>query len=109
MAKRNRKSKTGEAIKLDLDTLLKTLEQNALELPTPTVIERGKPGGPWTEADVREIVCNPVYAGITPYPPTVSDKTWVAAAVNNIQQEGAAQFLVNMLTALRSSMAAVNK
>ena len=49
-------------------------------------------------------ICNPVYAGIPPYPPLVSDEEWIAAARRVIEQEGPEQFLTNMLYLLRVAM-----
>jgi hypothetical protein len=49
-------------------------------------------------------ICNPIYAGIPPYPPLVSDEEWIAAARRVIEQEGIEQFLANMLYLLRLAM-----
>jgi hypothetical protein len=49
-------------------------------------------------------ICNPIYAGIPPYPPLVSDEEWIAAARRLIEQEGIEQFLANMLYLLRLAM-----
>jgi hypothetical protein len=59
-----------------------------------------------TERKVRGVLCNPVNAGVWPYPAIVDDATWVAAATSMIKQEGAEQFLVNMLFMLRRSIEA---
>ncbi|MFC1961205.1 hypothetical protein ACFLYO_10910 [Chloroflexota bacterium] len=53
---------------------------------------------------VRGMICNPVYAGVGPYPPLVSEEEWVKAATVMIKKEGAEQFLVNMLAMLRQSL-----
>lgn len=61
----------------------------------------------WTVAQVKGIICNPVYAGGMgpyPHPGIVSDETWVAMAVKAIKEDGAEQFLVNMLYVLRKSL-----
>jgi hypothetical protein len=52
------------------------------------------------------MICNSIYAGIPPYQQIVSDRMWVSSAITAIEEQGAAQFLVNMLTVLRTSMAA---
>jgi hypothetical protein len=52
------------------------------------------------------MICNSIYAGIPPYQQIVSDRMWVSSAIKAIEEQGAAQFLVNMLTVLRTSMAA---
>jgi hypothetical protein len=57
-----------------------------------------------SEAAVRGMISNPIYAGVPPYHRVVSDEVWVRSAVQLIQEEGAEQFLVNMLYMLRNSM-----
>lgn len=59
----------------------------------------------FTPAEIRGMVCNPVYAGFGPYPALVSDEQWVAAAVTAVNKEGAEQFLVNLLHVLRETFA----
>ncbi len=59
----------------------------------------------FTPAEIRGMVCNPVYAGFGPFPALVSDKQWVAAAATAIKKEGAEQFLVNLLHLLRETFA----
>jgi hypothetical protein len=49
-------------------------------------------------------ICNPIYAGIPPYPPLVSDEEWIAAARRVIEQDGIERFLANMLYLLRVAM-----
>lgn len=56
-----------------------------------------------TVEQIRGMICNPVYAGVGPYPPIVNDEAWVRAAAKMIEEEGAEQFLVNMLYMLRKS------
>lgn len=73
-------------------------------IPTPNVAVRtGEETGDWTEEQIRGVICNPIYAGINPFPPLVSDETWVRTAALMISKEGAEQFLVNVLFALRAS------
>ena len=57
-----------------------------------------------TPAQVRGMICNPVYAGVGPYPPIMSEGQWVEAAAKMIRDEGEEQFLVNMLYMLRKSL-----
>ena len=52
---------------------------------------------------VRGLICNPIYAGVGPCPPLVTEEEWVKAAAVMIEKEGAEQFLVNMLAMLRQS------
>ena len=59
------------------------------------------------ESTAQSIMSNPVYTGIPPYPRVVSDETWIRAAADLIVEEGAEQFLVNMLYMLRASMISV--
>ena len=61
--------------------------------------------GDFTAADILGMVCNPIYAGVGPFPQLISDEEWVAAASQAIKKEGEEQFLVNMLYLLRLSLA----
>jgi hypothetical protein len=73
-------------------------------LPEPTVTQRmSGDDGPWTAEQVRGIQSNPCYAGIGPYPGLVSEVDWVHSAIKVIEQDGAEQFLVNVLAMLRAS------
>lgn len=65
--------------------------------------------GDFTPAEIRGMVCNPVYAGFGPYPALVTDEQWVAAAVTSIKKEGAEQFLVNLLHVLRETFSEEGK
>lgn len=48
-----------------------------------------KRGRRWTEEDVRSIYCNPVYAGIGPYPAlTESDEFWMRLIHRAVEDEG---------------------
>ena len=58
----------------------------------------------WTEEEIRGIICNPIYAGIGPFPAFVSDEEWVKCASILISNEGAEQFLVNLLHTLRTCL-----
>lgn len=57
----------------------------------------------FTPAEVRGMICNPVYAGLGPFPQMVTDEEWVSAAAMFIKKEGAEQFLVNLLHVLRQT------
>ncbi len=73
----------------------------------PKVTARFRPSdsqGQVTAEEVKGMICNPVYAGIGPYPQIVDDDTWVRAAARMIKEDGAEQFLVNMLYVLRQTM-----
>ncbi len=60
-------------------------------------------GSPFTEEEIRGFFSNPIYAGVGPFPALTSDEEWVACAASCIKEEGAEQFLVNMLHLLRKS------
>ena len=55
------------------------------------------------ENAVRGMLCNPIYAGIKPFPAIIDDERWVRCAMRMIDDEGVEQFLVNMLYMLRRS------
>jgi hypothetical protein len=61
-----------------------------------------------SEEKIRGLICNPIYAGVGPYPRMVSDEVWIGAAAKLIREEGPEQFLVNMLYVLRRSFDALN-
>jgi len=76
-------------------------------LPQPNVTYN-QPGVPshTDEAIVRGMICNPAYVGIGPIPQIIDDEAWIKAAAQFIAEEGAEQFLVNMLYMLRQSIPA---
>lgn len=57
------------------------------KLPRPNAAFRSnEQTGDITPAEVRGMVCNPVYAGMGPFPALVSDEQWVAAAATAINK-----------------------
>jgi hypothetical protein len=46
----------------------------------------------------------PIYTGVGPFPRLVEDAAWVRACAKLIKEEGAEQFLVNLLYVLRESL-----
>ena len=79
--------------------------------PLPTVnvdFATSEDAGKMTAAKMRSLMCNPIYAGMGPFPALVDDETWVRAASRMIETEGAEQFLVNMLYVLRQSMGTIS-
>lgn len=79
---------------------------DAAELPEPNAEMRfGGNEREWTPEEVYGILCNPVYAGIGPYPSLIDDKLWVRSACKLIDEVGAEQFLVNVLYLLRQTLA----
>lgn len=79
------------------------MKKKSVSLPRPTVKFVSNPDK-MSEAAARGMLSNPVYVGVPPYHRIVSDEAWVRAAVELIKEEGAEQFLVNMLHMLRVSM-----
>ena len=74
-------------------------------LPKPNVeFAAADDSGEMTPEKLRAMFCNPVYAGIGPFPALVDDETWVRAAAKQIEEHGSEQFLVNMLYVLRKPL-----
>ena len=76
---------------------------NKLPKPNVVVALNDEKAHQMTAAHVRGIICNPIYAGIPPFPQTIPDEQWIAAAEKAIQEDGLPQFLVNMLHVLRET------
>jgi hypothetical protein len=72
-------------------------------LPAPNVVvaRAGTPPEQLSPEAVKGILVNPIYAGVGPFPRLVEDAAWVRACAKLIQEEGADQFLVNLLFVLR--------
>jgi hypothetical protein len=47
------------------------------------------------------MLINPIYTGVGPFPRLVEDAAWGRACAKLIEEEGADQFLVNLLFVLR--------
>jgi hypothetical protein len=93
-----------EPLMFDIDSLWPESDPGNRALPEPTVDFRAAEATEeFTEEQVKGILTNPVYAGIGPYPPMVDDAQWVRACKKLIDEEGAEQFLVNLLYVLRQS------
>ena len=73
-------------------------------IPVPHVVVLPQGTAQFPIGMAEAVICNPIYAGIPPYPPLVSDEEWIAAARRVIEQEGVEQFLANMLYLLRLAM-----
>ncbi len=72
--------------------------------PLPSVnVDFARSGDEIDVAKMRSLMCNPIYAGIGPFPKLIDDELWVRAASQMIKKEGVEQFLVNMLYVLRES------
>jgi hypothetical protein len=53
---------------------------------------------------IKGILVNPIYTGVGPFPRLVEDAAWVRACAKLIEEEGAQQFLVNLLYVLRECL-----
>ena len=82
---------------------MKDSEANLAPLPRPTVKYLTDPNE-ISEATARGMMSNPIYVGVPPYRRIVSDEAWIRTATELIREEGAEQFLVNMLYMLRTSI-----
>jgi hypothetical protein len=71
------------------------------EFPPPNVVVALEGTQHMTEDMVRGVICNPIYAGVPPFPAMVTDEQWIVAAEKMIQDEGTRQFLVNLLHVLK--------
>jgi hypothetical protein len=69
-------------------------------LPAPNVIVANPLDQPSPEA-VRGMLINPIYTGIVSFPRLVEVAVWVRACAKLIEEDGAEQFLVNLLYVLR--------
>ena len=72
-------------------------------LPAPNVVvtRAGAPVHELPPEAVKGILVNPIYTGVGPFPRLVEDAAWVRACAKLIEEEGADQFLVNLLHVLR--------
>ena len=72
-------------------------------LPAPNVVvtRAEAPMHELSPEAVKGILVNPIYAGVGPFPRLVEDAAWVRACAKLIEEEGADQFLVNLLFVLR--------
>ena len=86
-------------------------DQDLPQLPEPNVesMASGTKPEDFTEAGIKGIVMNPVYAGIGEFPALVSDRQWVAACKLVMEQDTPEQFLVNLLFLLRSTFGNVGE
>jgi hypothetical protein len=75
-------------------------------LPAPNVVvaRSGMPMHELSPAAIRGILVNPIYTGVGPFPRLVEDEVWVRACAKLIEEEGAEQFLINLLFVLRECL-----
>lgn len=84
------------------DIFRKDNGRNNASIPSANVtVKQSGDNTEWTEEQIRGVICNPIYAGIGPFPSYVSDEEWIKCATIQISNEGAEQFLVNLLYELR--------
>ena len=72
-------------------------------LPAPNVVvaKSGTPTHGLSPEAIRGILVNPIYTGVGPFPRLVEDAVWIRSCARLIEEEGANQFLVNLLYVLR--------
>lgn len=72
----------------------------------PVTVRRPVLDEPLDDTQVRWLCTNPVFAGIWQefYPGLVSEEIWIEANAAAIRQEGAQQWLTNLLAILREEM-----
>ena len=93
------------ATSMEIRDLFGSNGEDDAPLPQPNAdMRRNDDNGEFTEGQIRGIICNPIYAGIGPYPALIDDKMWVNAASRSIEKDGNEQFLVNLLHLLRQSL-----
>jgi hypothetical protein len=82
---------------------------NTGHLPKPNVYvpRAGEDPSNFGDAGTKGMVVNPIYAGVGEYPRMISDEQWVRAAQKVLEEDGAEQFLVNLLHVLRSTLGCV--
>jgi hypothetical protein len=73
-------------------------------LPPPNVSAKIKSHAAMTQEEIRGVVCNPLYVGIGPCRQQISEQEWVRYAVQEISENSAEQFLVNLLYVLRQTV-----
>ena len=73
-----------------------------LPAPNVAVARAGTPTDQLPPEAVKGILVNPIYTGVGPFPRLVQDEAWVRSCAKLIEEEGAQQFLVNLLYVLRA-------
>src|SRR5207237_4377291 len=63
--------------------------QKPLPKPNVVVAKSGTPPHELTAEAVKGILVNPIYAGVGPFPPIVTDQDWIQACVRMIKEDGA--------------------
>lgn len=55
----------------------------------------------WSRAEARGVSINPIVTGIGRHPRSISDEDWVLSCEQDVQENGLAQFLTDLLHVLR--------
>ena len=76
-------------------------DDKPLSEPNVVVARAGAPPEQLSPEAIKGILINPIYTGLGPFPRLVEDAAWVRACARLIDEEGADQFLVNLLYVLR--------
>jgi hypothetical protein len=79
-------------------------DQPPLPAPNVVVARSGTPPEEMSPEAVKGLLVNPIYTGVGPFPRLVQDDVWVRACATLIEEEGAEQFLVNLLYVLRECL-----
>ncbi len=58
----------------------------------------------WTERQVREILHNPIYVGMGPFPPLIDEATWIACQEQLFRTEGVQPALKHMRQVLTTTL-----
>ena len=89
-----------------VDFILPEGDGNQSPLPAPNVVVAmsGTPMHELTPEAIKGILVNPIYTGVGPFPRMIEDEAWVRACSKLIEDEGADQFLVNLLFVLRECL-----
>ena len=76
-------------------------DESLLLEPDVAVSYNETPMDDMTPNEMRGMAINPIFTGLGPYPRIVSDEDWVENCKRLLQEDGAEQFLVNLLYVLR--------
>jgi len=58
----------------------------------------------WNVNDIRNIMHNPVYVGLGPYPAMIDEATWIAVQERAIGEDGAGPVLVQIRRTLEETL-----
>jgi hypothetical protein len=78
----------------ETDHLKTVLEKGPIPIPREGHSE-------WLPEQVAAVICNPIYAGVPPYPPLVEQEVWIRAFSKIVERHGLELALKIMLDDLR--------